>query len=71
MSVALVRSLWLVWIAAGVALEFFALGTEVKGDTLTETLVGFARQSWLLKIVLAVFFLWLAVHFWRRFFPSG
>jgi len=56
------RAFWWLWIAAGVALEGWALLTRESGDTLTETLVA-TVPAW----VVLGFLAWATKHFAERY----
>ena len=59
--------LWVLWFAAFLAIEFYALGRKEKGDTLTEHIrrwMALDRPGiWQGRVVLMAFLLWLVVHF--------
>ncbi len=60
---------WVLWILSGVVLEFIALFSRGKGDTLSENVWAvFQHPTWgkFAAWMLTAFLLWLTVHFATR-----
>lgn len=65
---------WLTWALLGIAVEIYALLNKQTGDTLSEQVWAYITgrrwpiyvpksAAWAGRIILAVFFIWLAPHF--------
>lgn len=62
-------AMWVIWLLVFVAIEFYAIGREKKGDTLSEHVwrwfsVRGQGKFWLLRrMALGAFLGWLLFHF--------
>lgn len=59
-------AIWIGWVLLGVVLEFIALRSKAKGDTLSENIWSMFNHSTYGKFatyMLSAFLIWLVIHF--------
>ena len=57
------HAFWIIWLFLFLAHEFYALGTDAYGDTLTETVRTFVATSYWFRLALQGLLIWLVFHF--------
>lgn len=57
------HAFWILWLFAFLAHEFYAVGTDARGDTLTETVKAFVATSYWFRLALQGLLVWMVFHF--------